>query len=125
MLVTVLASGIISPLGERSPLIEWVFTALLAPGYGALFALLVFFIAAALYQMVRVGRPGGAWVLAGLLLMLLAQMPAARGLLAPVYSSAAVWIVEGPLTATQRGVLLGVGLGLILVAGRTVLGRRS
>lgn len=125
MLVAVLAAGIISPAGERSPLIEWVFTSLLAPGYGALFALLVFFSAAALYQMVRMGKRGGGWVLFGLLLMLLAQMPATRRLLAPGFSIAALWVVEWPLTATLRGVLLGVGLALMLVALRTIAGRRS
>lgn len=124
VLVAVLAAGIVNPEGSRSPLVELIFDSVIAPGAGALFAAMIFFLAAAIYHMARVGRRGGAWVLAGLLLMTLTQMPAAQQIVPAAYGSWALRILEGPVTATVRGVLLGVGLGLIVVAVRYTLGRR-
>lgn len=125
VLLAVLLAGIVNPAGDRSPLLEWVFDSVIAPGYAVLFALIGFFLAAAVYHRVRIGRPGGGWVLAGLLLMLLTQTPAAQTLLAPTWSTTLAWIANGPVTATLRGALLGVALALIVVALRALLGRRA
>ncbi len=124
-LLSVLLAGMVNPAGDRSPLLEWTFDSVIAPGYSALFALMIFFLAAALYHRVRVGRAGGGWVLAGILLTLLAQTPAAQALLAPAWSTTIAWILNGPVTATLRGALLGVGLALVVVALRTLAGRSS
>lgn len=124
-LVAVLIAGFVNPSGDRSPLVEWTFDALIAPGYAALFALLAFFTAAAIYQQIGLRSRSGRWVLLGLLAAALAQMPAARALLPPVFSNAAVWFVDVPLTATLRGVLIGVGLAMVIVAVRYVAGRRA
>ncbi len=127
VMVTLFVAGMANPAGERSPLVEWAFDSVLAPGASALLALTVFFLAAALFHLVRVGRRGGAWVLAGLLFMLLVQTPAARALLPPEYRAAnawLAWIIESPVTATLRGVLLGVGLALLVVVVRFVAGAR-
>ncbi len=124
-LLAVLLAGIVNPAGDRSPLLEWSFDSVIAPGYAALFALMIFFLAAAIYHRVRVGRPGGGWVLAGVLLMVLAQTPAAQTLLAPAWSATVAWIANGPVTATLRGALLGVGLALIVVAVRALAGWRA
>jgi hypothetical protein len=123
-LAAVFAAGLVNPAGARSPLIEWTFDSVLAPGYGALFAMMVFFLGAAIYQLVRVGRRGGGWVLGGLLFMALTQMPALRLIVPANVADAALWIVEAPVTASARGVLLGVGLGLIVVALRALTGWR-
>jgi hypothetical protein len=123
-LVAVFVAGIVNPAGARSPLIEWTFDSVLAPGYGALYASMVFFLGAAIYHLVRVGRRGGGWVLGGLLFMAFAQMPALRLIVPTAYADAAVWIVETPVSASVRGVILGVALGLIVVAARYLAGRR-
>jgi len=122
-LLAVLLAGLVNPAGDRSPLLEWTFDSVIAPGYAALFALMIFFLGAAIYHRVRLGRAGGGWVLAGLLLMLLAQTPAAQTLLAPAWSAAITLILNGPVTATLRGAPLGVGLALIVVALRVLAGR--
>ncbi len=125
VLLAVLLAGIVNPDGDRSPLLEWVYDAVIAPGYAALYALIVFFLCAALFHRVRVGRPGGGWVLAGLLLMLLAQTPAARTLLSPTVAASIAWLSNVPVTATLRGALLGVGLALVVIALRALFGRRA
>lgn len=121
----VLIAGLVNPSGDRSPLVEWTFDALLAPGYAALFALLAFFTAVAIYQQIAVRSRSAPWVLIGLLAATLAQMPAARALLPPGFSDAAVWFADVPLTATLRGALIGVAIAMVVVAVRFVTGRRA
>lgn len=124
-LVSVLIAGFVNPSGDRSPLVEWTFDSLLAPGYAALFALLAFFTASAIYHQLGLRNRSGRWVLLGVIGMALAQMPAARVILPPVFSDAALWFSDVPLTATLRGALIGVALALVIVAVRYLLGRRA
>ena len=119
----VLTGGLIAPGGAASPLMEWFFTHLIAPGQAALFALLIFFMAAAAYRYLRIGRTGGAWLLGGTLLMLVAQMPASADWLPTPVAEATSWLLEEPVMAALRGVLLGTSLAAILVGFRTLLGR--
>jgi hypothetical protein len=124
-LVAVLIAGFVNPSADRSPLVEWTFDSLLAPGYAALFALLAFFTASAIYQHLGLRSRSGRWVMLGLIFMALAQMPAARLFLPTVFSNATTWIVDVPLTATMRGVLIGMGLAMVIVAVRFLVGRRA
>jgi hypothetical protein len=122
-LFAVFVAGVVDPLGTTGPLVEWLFDSLIAPGQATLFALLAFFMAAAAYRYLRIGRPGGAWMLLGALLMLVVQVPAIAPLLAPAVQTRINWIVSQPLTAVMRGALLGGGLGLLVVGLRFLLGR--
>lgn len=124
-LIGVLIAGVINPSGDRSPLVEWTFDSVLAPGYGALFALLVFFTAAAIYAQVHVRSKSGRWVLIGVVATMLVQTPAARAILPANFSNAALWFADVPLTATLRGALIGIGLALVIVAVRYIVGRRA
>ncbi|MGL4650406.1 MAG: hypothetical protein ACRC1H_13445 [Caldilineaceae bacterium] len=118
MMVAVMVAGFASSAAERGPLVEWTFDALIAPGAATLFALIAVFLLAMIFHQVRVGRPGGAWVMAGLLLMLAMQTPAARSLVSPEVEAWSRWIVEAPVSATLRGALLGTGLALVIVGLR-------
>ncbi len=120
--VAVFTAGILNPDGAASPLVEWLFDALIAPGQATLFALLAFFMAAAAFRFIRLGRPGGGWLLAGALTMLLGQLPAVGGLaLPPAFASFAAWALELPAAAAMRGAILGSSLALLLVGGRLLL----
>jgi hypothetical protein len=119
----VLVTGLVAPAGSASPPMEWIFDHLIAPGQAALFAILVFFMAAAAYRYLRIGRAGGVWLLAGTLLMLLTQLPAAHDLFPTPLVDTTVWLLEAPGMAAIRGVLLGTSLAAILVGLRTILGR--
>ncbi len=127
-------------LASASVLMEWIFDSILAPGQRALFALLAFFVAAAAYDLLRVQRPSGRWMLLGTLAVLLVQMPAAADIArAPLtvasaadtnaasaaggaitVADAAFWLLGEPVTATVRGVLLGSGLALLTAAVRAL-----
>ncbi|MFN3979518.1 MAG: hypothetical protein ACK4SA_03910 [Caldilinea sp.] len=136
VLAAVAVAGLLNPTGARSPLIEWVFDAVIAPGQSALFAMLVFFMAAAAYQYLRIGRRGGVWMLIGFLVIVLAQTPlgiaqpgdADTAEIAAVYSTilaAAGWLLDTPVMAAIRGALLGGVLALLVVGLRLLLRRSS
>jgi len=112
----VLAAGLITTEGTSSPLVEWIFDGVILPGQATLYALLAFFMAAAAYRYLRIGRTGGAWMLTGALLVLLVQMPAANSLLPQSLIDATVWLVDTPVMAAVRGALLGGSVALLVAA---------
>jgi len=123
VMVAVFVAGVLNPAGANGPLLSWVFDTLVAPSQAALFSLLVFFMAAAAFRYLRVNRQGGAWLLAGTLIVLLAQWPLATQWLPPAYAQATFWLVDAPVMAALRGVLLGSGIALLVVGLRLLVGR--
>ena len=123
VMAAVFVAGILNPTGAASPLLTWVFDHLIAPGQLALFALLALVMAAAAYRFVHVGRAGGAWLLAGLLIVLVVQMPMSSGWLPTWLATATFWFVDTPVMAALRGALLGSGIALLIVGLRLLLGR--
>lgn len=122
--VVVLTTGLFSTTGVRSPLVEMLFDAIIAPGQATIFAMLAFFMAAAAYRYLRVGRTGGLWLLAGVLLVFAVQMPIANATLSLSIGNFVNWLVDVPAMAALRGALLGSGFALILVAIRFLLTNR-
>jgi hypothetical protein len=123
VMLAVFVAGVVNPAGANGPLLNWVFDALVAPSQAALFSLLVFFMAAAAFRYLRVSRQGGAWLLAGALIVLLAQWPLATQWLPPAYAQATFWLVDAPVMAALRGVLLGSGIALLVVGLRLLVGK--
>jgi hypothetical protein len=122
-LVAVLVAGLANPLGPASPVSQWSFTSVIAPGQAALFSLLVFFMAVAAYRYLRIGRPGGTWMLAGALLIWLVQIPLDSFAFPADLAAMTGWFVAGPIMAAVRGLLLGSGIALLVVGVRLLLGR--
>ena len=122
-MMAVLVGGVLSPQGLSSPLATWMFDSLLAPGQAALFALLIFFLAAAAYRYLRVDRLGGGWMLLGALLILLIQLPLLGNWLPEPLVNGVFWLVDTPLAAVLRGVLIGGGVALLTMALRMLLGK--
>jgi hypothetical protein len=117
----VFLTGLFDARGATAPAVEWFFDAIIAPGQATIFALLAFFTAAAAYRYMRIGRRGGAWMLAGALAIFVAQMPVIW--LPPAAQTALNWLLSHPVAATFRGVLLGSSLALVLIGVRFLLGR--
>jgi hypothetical protein len=123
-LLAVLVTGLLSPIGVASPLVEWFYDALIAPGQATLFALLAFFMAAAAFRYLRFGSAGGIWMLAGALLILGVQTPAIGAVLPPAVTAFAVWTIDVPGMATLRGALLGSSLALAVAGLRFILTKK-
>jgi hypothetical protein len=114
-------AGLLDPAGSNGFLLEWFFDAVIWPGQATLFALLAFFTATAAYRYLRLDQRGGGWMLAGALLMLIAQLPGLA--LSPELQQALGWFLDQPVAAIFRGVLLGSALALVLIGIRFLLGR--
>ncbi len=123
VLLAVFVAGVISPAGANGPLLGWVFDYLIFPSQSALFALLIFFMAAAAFRYLRMDRPGGIWMLAGAVVVLLAQWPLATQWLPPVFVQAVFWLLDGPVMAALRGLLLGSGIALLIIGLRLLAGK--
>ncbi|MCB0108898.1 MAG: hypothetical protein KDE53_23415 [Caldilineaceae bacterium] len=121
--IATLVAGLVQRAGVTGPLVQWIFDAFLAPGAATLYALIFFFMAAALYRYLRITAPGGAWMVAGALSMLLVQMPASANFLPMAWADATAWLIQTPIMATFRGALLGSALALLTAGVRYLLGR--
>lgn len=120
--IAVFVAGLLQPSGVTSPTVEWIFDALIAPGQATLYAIIFFFMAAAAYQYLRLTTPAGRWMLAGALLVLVAQMPASANLLPSLYGDWIGWLLQVPVMATVRGAILGTTLALLFFGLRFLLG---
>lgn len=118
VLTMVFTAGLLDKEGTASPLLEWVYEHLIYPVQSTLFALLAFFLAAAAYRYLRIGRVGGGWMLAGALSMFLIQMPLSQSVLSVPVRNLLTWLLEWPVMAAMRGVLLGAALSLMIVTIR-------
>lgn len=119
----VFVAGMLQPAGVTSPTVEWIFATLIVPGQAMLYALIFFFMAAAAYHYLRLTTPSGRWMLAGALVMLLAQMPATYNLLPSIYGQWVGWLLQVPVMAAVRGAILGSTLALLFFGVRFLLGR--
>lgn len=121
--IMVLAIGLAIGNGTTEPLLEWLFQHVITPLQSALFAVTAFFLAAAAYRFIRIGRSGGTWILVGALLMFFIQMPASSALLTDTTRAGFDWLLNQPIMAALRGVILGSSLAMLVVFVRFVLGR--
>lgn len=117
----VFGAGVSSPGGSVAPLAEWVFDAVIAPGQATLYALTGFFLLSAAYRYLRFNRPGGLWILAGALLMLLVQTPFFYQQLPAALVELLDWLLNWPVMAAMRGVLLGGALGVLFISLRLIV----
>lgn len=117
----VFGAGVTAPEGSAAPLAEWIFDAILAPGQATLYALTGFFLLSAAYHYLRIDRPGGLWILAGALLMLMAQTPFAYQLAPGLLIDLVDWLLTWPVMAAMRGVLLGGALAVLLIGLRLII----
>lgn len=123
-LLATLILGLAGSEGVRSPLVEWIFDSVIAPGQATLFALPAFFMVVAGYRYLRIGRTGGLWMLAGALLMMAGQIPLAHNLLPAPVAEVTAWLLDVPAMAALRGALLGSAFALILVGLRALFTMR-
>ena len=117
-LFTVFLLGVTASAGTASPMVNFVFASVIAPGQATLFALLAFYMAAAAYRLLRFGRGGGGWMLAGALIVILAQIPLTGQTVFAPLGPVVDWLVSTPIMAVLRGVLLGTALAALVAGGR-------
>jgi len=122
MVVTALVWGT-----EQGPY-RWLFDHVQAPMQATMFALLAFFVASASYRAFRVRNLDASVLLAvGIIVMLGRTTVGALVSVdvggAPVnLTSVSEWLLHSVNVAAKRGILIGVGLGMIATALRIIVG---
>jgi hypothetical protein len=131
-----------SPQVVSSPL-GWVYTYMIIPLSGTMFALLAFFISSAAYRAFRIKSWEATLLLLTACLVMLARVPIGNWLWAqfahgvglvfpnlnadalagaPVLSGPTNWILMVPQMAAKRGITLGIYLGAVAMSIRIILG---
>jgi hypothetical protein len=122
-MLLVLALGLVpfpgQPSGPAQPAVRWIFENVQMPIQASLSALLVFFVITAAYRALRIRNLESAVLLAVVLLVLIGQVTIG---LVPVLPEIKDWILDVPVMAGVRGILLGVVLGILLTSIRLLLG---
>jgi hypothetical protein len=122
--------GIAGSVTASGSLFEQIFSAGLTPLNSTMYALLAFFIASACYRAFRAKNTEATILLVSAFLILLGRTPFGVILTSWIpekfsllqVSNLAVWIMNGPNQAGQRAILIGVGLGVVAMSLRVILG---
>jgi hypothetical protein len=99
---------------------DW-FEHLITPIESTMFALLAFFIASAAFRAFRARTAGATILLVSAAVVALGLIPAVEDSF-PQVARLADFLLEYPNTAAKRAIMIGVGLGAISVALKTILG---
>jgi hypothetical protein len=123
--VTILSAVV---FGTETGPYSWLYDYVQAPMTGTLFALLAYFVASAAYRAFRARSVNATLLLAAGAIVMLGRVPVGDLIGFDIGShrlslaSIATWILDVPNLAAKRGVLIGVGLGMISTSIRIILG---
>jgi len=112
---------------ERGPY-RWMFDHVQAPMQATMFALLAFFVASAAYRAFRVRNLDAGVLLAVGIIVMLGRVTVGALLSVDVggetvsLASVSEWLLHSVNVAAKRGILIGVGLGMIATALRIIIG---
>jgi hypothetical protein len=107
--------------GASDPAVQWVVSALLVPLAATLFGLLFVTTLAAARRSLEIGSREATLLVAAALVVLVLLLPVS-GAAGAWLAGAAQWLLEVPIGAVFRGVLLGVAILASVFAARTLLG---
>jgi hypothetical protein len=103
---------------EGSPFI-WMFRHIQIPIEATMFSLLAFYMASAAFRAFRVKSFDATLLLLSAAVVMLGRVSIGRSIGIPELTD---WVLEVPNTATKRGILIGVALGMIATALKIMLG---
>lgn len=103
-----------------NPIWEFLYYKILVSINASIFSLLAFFIASATYRAFKARSVESTLFLLAGLLVVIGQAPASD-LIWPGFSAIRDWIMAFPTTAGERGILIGVALGVIAFSVRRMI----
>jgi hypothetical protein len=112
--------GMAFGLQEGTLFSDW-FEHLVLPLESTMFSLLAFFVASAAFRAFRARSTSATVLLASAAVVILALIPAVEGNV-PIIRDSAAFLIKYPNTAAKRAILIGVALGFISVAIKTIVG---
>lgn len=121
-----IAADVLAPGSMFQVLFAWVITPLSATMYG----LLAFFVASASYRAFRAKNREATILLVAAFIILLGRTPFGTMITGWIPESLslaqipnlAIWIMGGPNLAGQRAIMIGIGLGVVAMSLRIILG---
>ncbi|MEZ5358621.1 MAG: hypothetical protein R3F48_07280 [Candidatus Zixiibacteriota bacterium] len=124
------AVTISSSVTAEGTYLQTIFLNVIAPLSSTMYALLAFFVASASYRAFRAKNREATILLIAAFIILLGRTPLGMYLTGWIPESfsifqipnLAVWIMNGPNLAGQRAILIGVGLGVVAMSLRLILG---
>ncbi len=122
--------NISSSVTAEGTYLQTIFHNVIAPLSSTMYALLAFFVASASYRAFRAKNREATILLIAAFIILLGRTPLGMFLTGWIPESfsimqipnLAVWIMNGPNLAGQRAILIGVGLGVVAMSLRLILG---
>jgi hypothetical protein len=112
--------GMVFGIQEESPFAHW-FQYLITPIEATMFSLLAFFVASAAFRAFRARSLNATILLISAFVVMLGMIPVVEEL-CPSLAKLAAFILKFPNTAAKRAIIIGVALGAISVAIKTILG---
>jgi len=106
-----------SVIAFATPIWEFLYYKIFVNVNASIFSLLAFFIASAAYRAFKARTLESTLLLAAGLLVMLGQAPI-TALVFPAFSVIREWILAFPNTAGQRGILIGLALGVLAFSVR-------
>ena len=103
---------------ERGPY-PWMFDHVQAPMQSTMFALLAFYVASASYRAFRARSFHAALLLLAGVVVMLGRVPLGEMIGLHHIST---WILDYPNLAAKRGIMIGVGLGIVATAIKIIVG---
>jgi hypothetical protein len=119
-MAAMILAGLIGGIQPGSVFADW-FEHLITPIESTMFALLAFFIASAAFRAFRARTVGATILLVSAAVVMLGLIPAVENA-APPLARLSAFLLDYPNTAAKRAILIGVALGAITVALKTILG---
>ncbi|MFQ5499907.1 MAG: hypothetical protein ACE5FH_09560 [Candidatus Zixiibacteriota bacterium] len=122
--------GIMAAVDSEGSLFMTIFNSVINPLQSTMYSLLAFFVASASYRAFRAKNREATLLLVAAFIILMGRTPLGVMLTGWVPDSLsimqvpnlAVWIMNGPNLAGQRAIMIGIGLGVISMSLRLILG---
>lgn len=106
---------------EEDSFFQYMFFTFQVPVQATMFSLLAFFIGSAAFRAFRARTLEATLLLVAAIIVMLGQVPLTAQNI-PFITELKDWIMNVPNTAAKRGIIIGVGLGLISTALKIILG---
>lgn len=99
----------------------WVYSYVMVPLQGTMFALLAFFIASAAYRSFRARSREAAVLLTAAVIVMMGRVPLGEYLL-PITGDLSQWILNVLNASVRRAILIGVSLGAVALSFKVIFG---
>ncbi|MBM4120498.1 MAG: hypothetical protein ACKOBZ_01640 [Nitrospira sp.] len=99
----------------------WIYTYMMVPLQGTMFAILAFFIASAAYRSFRARSREAAVLLIAAVIVMMGRVPLGEHLI-PLSGDVTQWILNVLNAAVRRAILIGISLGAIALSLKIIFG---